>query len=124
MGIQSINESGSGRTWMVRPASINEPNIAPVATSMTPDTAVLGAPDFDLVFTGSGFDRTHCFIAFAGQREPARFNEDGTIYTIVKPSLPWGAVTVEAAVYNGDAPSQFFDFTFTSAVADEPKEVT
>jgi len=114
MGIESINEPGPpGRTWMVRPTSFNEPPIAPVVTDMQPTTAVSGDPDFDLIFTGTGFNPFQTFIAFAGQREPARFNEDGTIYTIVKPVL-FAPGTHKASVYNGDQPSQEFDFTFTA----------
>ena len=115
MGIESLNEPGPpGRTWMVQPASINEPPKPPVVTGMSPDTAAIGDPSFDLVFTGTGFDPTHCFIAFAGQREPARFNENGSIYTIVNMATWFGPDVVQAAVYNGNAPSQWFDFTFTA----------
>lgn len=121
MGIVSINEPQASRTWMVRPPSINEPNYPPVVTDMQPTTAVLGDPDFELTFTGTGFDPVSCFIAFAGQREPARFNGDGTIFTIVKPSLAWGEVTVKASVYNGDQPSQEFDFTFTAVAAGQSR---
>lgn len=122
MGIESINEPGSGRTWMVLPKSINEPVFAPVVTDMTPTTAAIGDPSFDLVFTGTGFDPFTTFIAFAGQREPARFNEDGTIYTIVDMNHWHGPDVVKAAVYNGDQPSQEFDFTFTAAATGETRK--
>jgi hypothetical protein len=77
-------------------------------TSIDPNTAVLNDPDFTLTCTGSGFTPAST-IFFADQPEPIVYVSAEEITTIVKPSLPWGAVTVPVRVDD----SEPLDFTFT-----------
>lgn len=89
-------------------------DVAPTLTSLDPATAVLNDPDFTLHVHGSGFTASSV-IVFAGQDEPIVFISATEITTIVKPSLPWGAVTVPVRVRNGTEESAPLDFTFTEA---------
>jgi hypothetical protein len=87
---------------------------APPATldSLSPDTAVLGDPDVEMHCVGTGFTEASV-IVFAGYDEPTTFNSDTDVSTIVKPSLGWGAVSVDVAVRTGLAPTPALQFTFT-----------
>jgi hypothetical protein len=84
----------------------------PVLTSISPDTAELNSADVTMTCTGSGFTESSV-INFAGQDEPIVFVSDTEITTVVKPSLPWGAVTVPVLVKNGAEESAELSFTFT-----------
>jgi hypothetical protein len=91
-------------------------------SGIDPATAVLGDADFTLTCTGTGF-RDTSIITFAGQPEPIGFISDTEITTIVKPSLPWGAVTVPVTVKNTDgSESAQLDFSFTEPVVRTVKE--
>jgi len=119
MGIESINEPGSGHTWMVLPASINEPPKldmpeAPVIASIAPDTAAIGDPSFTLVVTGTGF-YADSVIVFAGHDEPTTLEADGTLTTGVDMSVWLGPDTLPVQVRNFDVVSNAVYFTFTAA---------
>lgn len=93
-----------------------EPGLEPTLTSLDPDTAVLGDADFTLRCLGTNFTETST-IRFAMNEEPIEFVSDTEITTTVKPSLPWGAVTVPVTVIQGSFETQPLDFIFT-----EPEE--
>jgi hypothetical protein len=92
------------------------PPPAPTLTSLSPDTAVLGDPDIVMSCIGTGFT-AESVIYFADQDEPTTLVSDTEVTTGVKPSLPWGAVTVPVYVRNGSLASEPLDFTFTEPVA-------
>jgi hypothetical protein len=118
MGIESINEPGSGRTWMVTPVSINEPPKMdldpPVIASIAPDTAVIGDPSFTLVVTGTGFF-ADSVIVFAGNDEPTTLEADGTLTTGVNMGVWLGPDTLPVQVRNLNVVSNAVEFTFTAA---------
>jgi hypothetical protein len=131
----TINEPDTLSRQSFSPKSINEPPEmpdmpVPVIMAMTPDTAVIGGEDFDLVISGENFF-AGSKINFADHDEPTTFNEtDGTLSTIVKPSLWAEAVVVPVVVYNGEtAASDPFEFTFDAeatveaAHTDDPDEI-
>ena len=123
MGIVSINEPTSSRTWMAFPNSINEPAVLPdmpVITSLEPATCAIGDPDFTLDVVGTGFS-AESVIHFAGHDEPTVFNEPDTVSTGVKPSLWLEPVTVQCSVRNGPVESDPVDFVFTEAATEEKK---
>jgi hypothetical protein len=91
----------------------------PTLEDLEPDTAVLGDPDFTLSCIGTGFDATSV-INFAGQDEPTTLVSDTEVTTIVKPSLPWGAVGVPVFIKGGGAETDPIDFTFTDPVQENP----
>lgn len=91
-----------------------EPDVAPTLDTLVPSTAELGSADFTLHLLGADFTPTSV-IMFAGQPEPIVFISAEEITTIVKPSLPWGAVTLPVLVKNGAEESDSLDFTFTEA---------
>jgi hypothetical protein len=100
------------------PVDLIEPpvaDVAPVLSSLNPNTAELGSADVTMHCIGSGFTESSV-IMFAGQPEPIVFISDTDITTIVKPSLGWGVVTVQVTVKNDTAESEPQDFTFTEAV--------
>jgi hypothetical protein len=127
MGIQSINEPGSGHTWSVTPQSINEPPDysamvdPPVIELITPDHCAIGEGDFTLFVTGTGF-YPGSVINFAEHDEPTTLNEDGTLSTVVKPSLWTSAVKVFVYVRNGEVHSNFVPFIFGEAGGAEEDE--
>jgi hypothetical protein len=85
---------------------------APTLTSLAPNTAVLDSADLTLACIGSGFT-ADSKIVFAGQDEPTTFDTASRVTTGVKPSLGWGAVTVDVYVKNGGLQSAPLGFTFT-----------
>ena len=88
----------------------------PILDHLEPAEAVLGDPDFTLHVFGDGFTE-ESVIVFAGQDEPIVFVSVNEITTIVKPSLGWGAVTVQVQVRNaGSEVSAELPFTFTEPV--------
>jgi hypothetical protein len=92
----------------------------PVLSSLTPDTAVSGDPDFDLSCAGTYFT-PDCLIMFGAVAEPTTFVSATELTTIVKPSL-FAPAVVPVTVRNGPMNSDAVDFTFTAAA--EPEAVT
>lgn len=97
---------------VIVPVEPPEPPEPVALTSIDPTTAVLNDPDVTLHCYGSGFT-TSSTIYFADQPEPITFVSAEEVTTIVKPSLPWGAVTVPVRV-DDSAP---LDFTFSETAA-------
>lgn len=98
---------------------VNLPPLPPTLTDLEPDTAVLGSEDVTMVCTGTNFT-PQSVIIFAGQPEPIVFVSSTEISTVVKPTLPWGAVTVPVLVRAPDGQeTEPLDFTFTEE-AEEP----
>jgi len=95
-------------------------DIAPTLTSLSPNTAVLGDPDLTLVCLGSGFTSA-TVIHFSDQDEPTTLISDTEVSTGVKPSLGWGAVSVDVYVKNGDLQSDALPFTFTEPTSSRSK---
>jgi hypothetical protein len=90
----------------------------PIISSLEPDEAVSGDPDFTLVVSGDNFF-AGSVIVFGTQDEPTTFDEEaGTLSTGVKPSL-FAAATVPVKVRNGPLVSDPSDFVFTGPVADD-----
>ena len=109
--------SGSSLTGAVPDdLNVNPPPLpvpTPVLTSLDPATAELNSADFTLRCLGSGYTDMSV-IMFAGQPEPIVFVSTEEITTVVKPSLPWGAVTLPVTVKAPDGQeSAPLDFTFT-----------
>lgn len=88
------------------------PPISAVLESILPNTAELNSPDVTLHCIGTGFTPSSV-IYFAGQPEPIVFVSAEEVTTVVKPSLPWGAVTVNVSVDDSEA----LPFTFTEPAA-------
>jgi hypothetical protein len=96
----------------------HEPIPAPPAlTSLSPDTAVSGDPDFVLSCIGTGFD-ADSVIKFGDIDEPTTFVSDTEVTTIVKPTL-FTPSTVPVLVHEGPFFTDPIDFTFTEPVAEE-----
>lgn len=85
---------------------------SPTLTSLEPNTAVSGDPDFTLHYRGTDFTE-NSIIRFAGQDEPTVFIDSTDITTIVKPSL-FAPATVQCSVTDGGAETQSLDFEFTA----------
>jgi len=88
------------------------PEPSPILTSLEPNTAVSGDPDFTLHYRGTDFTE-NSVIRFAGQDEPTIFIDSTDITTIVKPSL-FAPATVQCSVVDGGAETQSLDFEFTA----------
>lgn len=86
----------------------------PVLTSLSPDTAVSGDPDFTLSCVGTGFD-SNTTITFGTNDEPTTLVSDTEVTTIVKPSL-FAPAVVPVSVHNGQVVSESVNFTFTEPV--------
>jgi len=121
MSVESINEPGNSRVVSHYPPSINEPptlppELAPVVTSLDPNTAACGDPDVTLEVHGQNF-YSGSVIFFAGHEEPTTFDEAaGTVSTLLKPSLWTSPVVVKCSVFSRETQSNEFDFSFTEAV--------
>ena len=88
---------------------------APVLTALEPATVESGSEDVTLYVTGSGLNAESVLI-FGTLDEPTTHNEDGTVSTIVKPSL-FAPAEVPVTVRNGEAQSNSLIFTFTEPEA-------
>lgn len=116
MGITSINEpDGPGHTWMLTPMSVNEPltgeNVpAPVITALEPPNCVSGDPDFMLVVRGDNFLPVSV-IVFASHDEPTTWNGDGSLQTVVRPSL-FAPAVVDVEVRTAQNTSGAVTFSF------------
>jgi hypothetical protein len=96
----------------------HEPIPAPPAlTSLSPDTAVSGDPDFVLSCVGTGFG-PNTVIRFSDFDEPTTFVSDTEVTTIIKPSL-FAPVVVPVSVHEGPIYTDPIDFTFTEPAAKE-----
>jgi hypothetical protein len=90
-------------------------SLTPVLSSLTPNTAVSGDPDFVLSCTGTGF-RSGSIIFFGNEDEPTTFVSDTEVTTGVKPSL-FAPAIVPVRVQTGPLSSDSVDFTFTEPAA-------
>jgi hypothetical protein len=96
----------------------HEPIPAPPAlTSLSPDTAVSGDPDFTLTCTGTGFT-ADTVIKFGDFDEPTTFVSDTEVTTIVKPTL-FAPATIPVLVHGVLFSTDPIDFTITEPVAEE-----
>jgi IPT/TIG domain len=115
-GAADVVEKDEG--WIYDETNLEpEEEEAPTLSSISPDTAELNSADVTMICTGSGFTEDSV-INFAGNDEPIVFVSDTEISTVVKPSLPWGAVSVPVLVKNGTAESASLNFTFTEAAGE------
>jgi hypothetical protein len=90
--------------------------MTPVLSSLSPDTAVSGDPDFVLSCAGTGF-RSGSVIIFGNENEPTTFVSDTEVTTTVKPSL-FAPAVVPVKVRTGPLDSDSVDFTFTEPVTE------
>jgi hypothetical protein len=92
-----------------------EPPAAPTLTSLSPDTAVAGAPD-DIVMSaiGTGFT-PDSIIVFNGYPEPTTFVSDTEITTGVKPSIFVVPAVCPVEIHTFTQVTEPVDFTFTEA---------
>jgi IPT/TIG domain len=114
-------------------ASINEPQAVslplpqgtkvpvPSISSLNPTETEIGGEDFTLYVSGENIFRDSV-INFAGQDEPSTLNEDGTLSTVVKPSLWADPVTVPVIIKNGPESSDPVDFAFNAPAASRSKK--
>lgn len=86
----------------------------PVLTSISPDTAAIGAADVTLHCIGTGFG-PKAVITFNGGDEPTTFVSKTEVTTIVKPSTATTAGTYPVTVKNPSGESAPQGFTFTQA---------
>jgi hypothetical protein len=87
-------------------------SITPTLTSLTPNTAVSGDPDFVLSCAGTNF-RSNSVIFFGSEDEPTTFVSDTEITTGVKPSL-FAPATVPVLIRTLGLPdTDPVDFIFT-----------
>jgi len=98
---------------------IPEPPALPTLTSLSPNTAVAGAPD-DIVMSaiGTGFTSAS-IIVFNGFSEPTTFVSDTEVTTGVKPSIFVVPAVCPVEVHTGTTVSGPVDFTFTEALPEE-----
>jgi hypothetical protein len=92
-------------------------SLIPVLSSITPDTAVSGDPDFVLSCAGTGF-RSNSVIMFGNEDEPTTFVSDTEVTTGVKPLLFAPAVVPVKIRTPGLPDTDPVDFTFTEPVTE------
>jgi hypothetical protein len=102
--------------WHRAAGTLPPPSVAPTVSSLTPNTAVVGDPDFTMTVNGSGFTASSV-IVWNGGDEPTTFVADGQVATTVKPSTASGPHTIPIAVRNGDKVSNEMSFSFTEAAS-------
>jgi hypothetical protein len=90
------------------------PTTPPAIASLSPDTVVLGAADFDVHVLGSGFG-LDSVIVFNGHDEPTTITDDGDVSTGVDMSVWLAPATVPVQVRSGGNLSNEKMFTFTAA---------
>jgi hypothetical protein len=88
----------------------------PVASALSPDTAVVGGPDITCTVTGTGFT-PFSKITFNGTDEVTEFISETELSTIVKPSTASGPWAIPVAVRTGGMVSEPLTFQFTEAGA-------
>jgi hypothetical protein len=84
----------------------------PTLTSISPDTAACGDPEFTLSCIGTDFGPS-ATMNFAGHDEPTTLVSDTEVTTIVKPSLWANPDVVPVYLHIGEAKTETLDFTFT-----------
>jgi PKD repeat protein len=90
---------------------------APVVSSLEPNAAKVGDPDFTLNVVGEGFD-ADTVIVWNHADEPTTLVDDTIVTTIVKPSTALGPCVLPVQVRSGTGVlSGSVDFTFTEAEA-------
>ena len=96
--------------------------LPPTLTSLTPNTAVSGDPDFTLSCTGTDFNGK-CVIIFGTEDEPTTLVSDTEVTTGVKPSL-FAPAVVPVKIKMGNFFTNSVDFTFTEPATgtEEAKE--
>jgi hypothetical protein len=104
----------------VKPPPGGQTGQAPVLTTLDPATAASGSEDVTLKITGSNLS-ADSIIVFGTLDEPTTLNADGTVSTIVKPSL-FAPADVPVSVRNGEARSNELTFTFTEPEAGSRKK--
>jgi hypothetical protein len=92
-------------------------SLTPVLSSLSPDTAVSGDPDFVLSCAGTGF-RSSSVIIFGNEDELTTFVSDTEVTTGVKPSLFAPAVVSVKIRTPGLPDTDSIDFTFTEPVTE------
>lgn len=98
------------------------PELAPVIAELTPDSASVPGPDFDLVVRGENFSE-ESVINWNGGDEPTEFVSAEELRTLVKPStvqtpLPF---TLPVCVKTGQLSSGILSFTFAEAEPEAAK---
>ena len=88
------------------------PTPIPEVTSLTPNTAVVGDPSFDVHVHGKNF-HDGSVIVFNGIEEPTMLVSDTEVKTGVDMSIWTTADTVQIGVANDGVQSNLMDFTFT-----------
>src|SRR5262245_7518086 len=89
----------------------------PVLSSLSPNTAISGDPDFTLLFIGTDLI-PNCIIVFGAYDEPTTFVSDTEVTTGVKPSL-FAPAVVPVKLRVGSFFTDPVDFTFTEPVGAE-----
>jgi hypothetical protein len=89
--------------------------VAPTVTSLSPATAVIGDPVFDIHVHGTGFNASS-IITFNGLDEPTTFVSETELTTGINMPLWVSPAVVPVAVKNGDLVSEPLDFEFTAPV--------
>jgi hypothetical protein len=87
---------------------------APTITALTPSTVALGAPNFTVHVTGTGFT-PDSVIVWNGYDEPTTVVSDTEVTTGVDMAVWLAAATVPVAVRAGGTLSAPVSFTFTDA---------
>jgi IPT/TIG domain len=90
---------------------------APTLSAIDPTSAESGTADILLTLTGDKFDQNSVII-FGEHDEPTTLTTEGTLTTMVKPSL-FAPATVPVSVRNGPVHSDSIDFTFSEPAAGE-----
>jgi len=89
--------------------------VAPAVTGLTPASAVIGSPNFDLLVNGSGFT-AESVIYFNGGAEPTTYVSATQVKTGVNMSTVTVPSTVPVAVLSKDGVlSNAMNFAFTGA---------
>jgi hypothetical protein len=91
------------------------PAEAPTVTSLSPATAVVGDPIFDIHVHGTGFNASSV-ILFNSIEEPTTLVSETELTTGVNMPLWVSPAVVPVAVKNGDLVSTPLDFEFTAPV--------
>jgi IPT/TIG domain len=100
-----------GETPLIVDDAADVEQAAPAVSALDPSTAETGAADLLLTISGTNFSESSV-IVFGNNDEPTTLTPDGTVTTMVKPSL-FAPAAVPVTVRNGPARSQPMDFTFT-----------
>jgi hypothetical protein len=109
-----FSEKAYAAIWLVLTKG---PSVPPVVTSLVPNTAEVGDPDFTLHVHGTGF-KAGDKIIFAGQPEPTTVVSATELTTGVMMSLWVGPDSIPVFVESADGiVSDPMSFTFTDGIA-------